>query len=150
MSKIPQDPFLEGTIGLLRNGYEFISKKCDSLESDVFETRLALEKTICMRGVQAAQVFYDTEKFSRQNAAPKRVRETLLGEGGVQGLDGDAHRHRKQMFMSLMSPTRIENLVALTRSQWHAAAAEWETMDRVVFFDAARRVFTQAVCEWAG
>lgn len=150
MASIPQDPSIEGTFGLLSNGYEFISKKCDALQSDVFVTRLALERTICFRGVAAAEVFYDTEKFTREGSAPKRIQQTLFGQGGVQGLDGRAHRHRKQMFMSLMSSEQIDKLVALTRSHWHTAAKKWETMDRVVFFDAARAVLAQAVCEWAG
>lgn len=150
MARIPQDPSLEGTVGLLLDGYEFISKKCDYLESDIFETRLALEKTICLRGVEAAKIFYDTEKFSREGSAPRRIQKTLFGQGGVQGLDGKAHRHRKQMFMSLMSPERIADLVTLTRSQWYAAAKKWESMDRIVFFEAARTVLAKAVCEWAG
>lgn len=150
MVKIPQDPFKEGSIGLLKNGYEFISKKCDALQSDVFETRLALEKTICFRGVEAAKAFYDTDKFSRKGSAPKRIQQTLFGQGGVQGLDDEAHRHRKQMFMSLMSPEQIDALVALTKSQWHTAAKQWKKKDRIVFFEEARTVLAKAVCEWAG
>lgn len=150
MTEIPQDPFREGSIGLLLNGYEFISKKCDALQSDVFETRLALEKTICFKGVEAAKAFYDTDKFTREGSAPKRIQKTLFGQGGVQGLDGEAHRHRKQMFMSLMSPEQIDALVKLTKSQWHTAAKQWKEKDRIVFFQEARTVLAKAVCEWAG
>ncbi|CAN7739580.1 hypothetical protein [Neorhizobium sp. LjRoot104] len=45
---------------------------------------------------------------------PKAVQKTLLGEGGVQGLDGGPHRHRKHLFMSLMSPDQIGEISQLT------------------------------------
>jgi fatty-acid peroxygenase len=54
-----------------------------------------------MQGEEAAKVFYDENKFKRKKAAPKFVKKTLFGQGGVQGLDEDRHRHRKQLFMSL-------------------------------------------------
>lgn len=41
-------------------------------------------------------------------------------------MDGNPHRHRKQMFMSLMSNERIEQLADLTREQWRAYANKWE------------------------
>lgn len=150
MPKIPSDRLPESSISLLLNGYQFISKKCQQLDTDIFEARLALEKTICFKGLEAAKVFYDTEKFTRHQSAPKRVQKTLFGEGGVQGLDGRAHLHRKQMFMGLMSPARIEALVELTREQWHAYVAKHESADEIVLFWAAREVLCRAVCDWAG
>ena len=103
MPKIPSDSGLDSTLALALDGYEFISKRCDRYQSNIFQTRLLFQKTICLRGAEAAKVFYDVEKFSRKGVAPKRVQKTLLGEGGVQGIDGEVHRHRKQMFMDLMS-----------------------------------------------
>jgi fatty-acid peroxygenase len=52
---------------------------------------------------EAARLFDDAERFQRAGAAPRRVKATLLGEGGVQSLDGEAHRRRKAMFMSPMT-----------------------------------------------
>lgn len=105
------------------------------------------EKTVCFRGREAAQVFYDTEKFSRQHAAPKRVQKTLLGEGGVQGLDGAVHRQRKQIFMGLMTPENLEKLTDLTGQHWRAYAQKREPMDRIILFDEVEELLCRAVCD---
>lgn len=150
MSQIPQDRSLDSTIALAADGYKFISKRCQSYQSDIFETRLLLEKTICFKGEEAAKVFYDTEKFTRKNAAPKRIQKTLFGQNGVQGMDGEAHRHRKQMFMSLMSDDGISRLADLTAQQWRIYADKWEKMPEVVLFEEANAVLCRAVCAWTG
>lgn len=54
-----------------------------------------------MRGEEAVELFYDDELFTRKNAAPKQLRRMLFGEGGVQGLEGEAHQQRKALFLSL-------------------------------------------------
>lgn len=150
MPKIPQESGLDSTLAFALDGYEFISKRCDRHQSDIFQTRLLLEKTICFRGAAAAEVFYDVEKFVRKGAAPKRLQKTLLGEGGVQGTDGEVHRHRKQMFMNLMSSERIEQLAELVYQQWMGRVGQWEGRDRIVLFDEAHDVLCRAVCEWSG
>ncbi|MFE4105666.1 cytochrome P450 [Almyronema epifaneia] len=150
MGAIPRDRAIDSTLALATEGYCFISNRCDRYQSEIFQTRLLFEKTICFRGEAAAKVFYDTEKFSRQNAAPKRVQKTLLGEGGVQGLDGETHRQRKQIFMSLMTPEHMAALTELTRQQWQAAATDWQKEDQVVLLYGAQTLLCQAVCAWAG
>lgn len=150
MRKIPSDRGIDSTAALIFEGYHFISNRCERLQSDIFQTRLLLQKTICFRGKAAATIFYDTDKFMRQNAAPKRAKETLLGAGGVQGLDGGAHRHRKQAFMALMTPEHIAQLIAQIRQEWEAAAQRWEQCNQVVLLDAAHDVLCRAVCAWAG
>lgn len=150
MRDIPSDRGLDSTLALVREGYCFISNRCDRYQTEIFQTRLLLEKAICFRGEEAAKVFYDTSKFSRHQAAPKRVQKTLLGEGGVQGLDGEAHRQRKQIFMSLMTPEHMAELTELTRQQWQAAAQKWQNRDRIVLFYEANEVLCRAVCAWSG
>lgn len=54
--------------------------------------------------------------------------------GGVQGLDGGAHQHGKQMFMSLVTTGRIEQLVQLTAAEWHIRLRSWEATDEVVLY----------------
>jgi fatty-acid peroxygenase len=141
---------VDSTLALLRDGYRFISRRCDHYGSDVFTTRLLFEPTICMRGAAAAEVFYDTDRFTRAGAAPDRLVKTLFGEGGVQALDGEAHRVRKQMFLSMMTPDGIDRFVQLADEQWLAAAMQWEGRDRVVLFDEAMQLLTRSVCAWAG
>ncbi len=150
MPQIPQDRSLDSTLALAFNGYQFISQRCRRYQSDIFQTRLLFQKTICFQGEEAAKVFYDPEKFKRKNAAPKRLKKTLFGESGVQGMDGAAHRHRKQMFMSLMSEEGIQRLADLTREQWLAYAQKWSQTDKIVFLEEVPAVFCRASCAWTG
>jgi len=150
MKEIPRIAAIDSTLSLAFEGYEFISKRCDRYQTDIFQTRLILEPTICMRGKEAAQVFYDTDKFSRQQATPKRVQKTLLGEGGVQGLDGEAHRQRKAIFMDLMTPKNMDRLGELTEQWWHRYGEKWTQQPTVVLFDEVQEILCRAVCEWSG
>lgn len=141
---------LESALALARDGYTFISKRCRRYRSDVFQTRLMLVKTICMTGEESAKVFYDPRRFQREGAAPARLKKTLFGQGGVQGLDGDAHHCRKQMFMSLMAPERLQRLADLAADSWRDSLARWERMPSVVLFDEVQQIFCRAVCQWSG
>ncbi|QIH74593.1 cytochrome P450 [Brevundimonas mediterranea] len=138
------------TLALLADPYRRLSRLFEQAGADAFETRLALKETICLRGREAARVFYDEARISRAGAMPAPVRRTLLGEGGVQGLDGEAHRARKRVFMSLMSPERIARLGELFEAEWRRAAVEWAGEEDIVLYDALQPVLTRAVCAWAG
>lgn len=88
--------------------------------------RLLGLKAICLHGAEAAELFYNPDLFIRKGAIPPPVQKTLLGENGVQTLDGELHRNRKQMFMSVMSLGSISELLMLLTSGWQAAARQWE------------------------
>ncbi|WP_106536094.1 cytochrome P450 [Haloactinopolyspora alba] len=135
---------------LLMQGYRFVPRRWRRSGSDVFELRLLGERVICVHGPDAARLFYDPQRFERAGAAPRRLQKTLLGAGGVHGLDDAAHRARKRMFMDLMTQRRIDELVALTRREWLDALPSWSRRDRVVLFDEARVVLCRAICAWAG
>ena len=150
MAEIPRDQRLDSTLAFVRDPYGFISSECRRRGTDLFQTRLMFRKTICMYGKDAAELFYDPDRFMRRGAMPMRIQKTLVGRGGVQGLDGDAHRHRKRMFMALVSDERVTALVTCTDEGWRTATEEWSRRDRIVLYDAARHVFSRAVCAWAG
>ena len=42
-----------------------------------------LQKTICMLGPEAAEIFYGPDRFLRSGAAPDRLMKTLFGQGGL-------------------------------------------------------------------
>ncbi|MEC9482076.1 MAG: cytochrome P450, partial [Halomonas sp.] len=132
MAHIPQDESRESSLALLREGNTFISTRCARYGSDIFQTRLMLQDTICMRGEAAARLFYDREHFTREGAAPRPLKKTLFGEGGIQGTDGEVHRVRKQLFMSLMDRQNIGELTRLAAEQWQAAIGAWQACDEVV------------------
>ena len=150
MPRIPRDKNFDGTPALILDPYGFIAKRCGRYGSGLFETRLMLRKVICATGPEAAELFYDQDRFVRSGAMPGRIQKTLLGRGGVQGLDDEAHRHRKRMFMSLMTPERIRRLSEMTAGLWHTYARKWESVDEVVLYDEVRELLARAVCAWAG
>lgn len=141
---------IDSTFALLRDPYRFISRRCRDYGTDLFQTRLFLKKAICMLGRDAAEQFYDSRRFIRSGATPEPIRATLFGKGGVQGLDGEAHRNRKQMFMSVMTKENIDQLVGLTATWWSAYLERWALSDRVVLYDELQEILTGAVCAWAG
>lgn len=147
---IPRSEGLDNSLDLLSEGYLFIRNRCRYLQTDVFQTRLLAQNVICMTGAEAAQLFYDEERFIRKGAAPKRIQKTLFGENGVQGLDGAAHRHRKLLFMSLMTPGRLNDIVDLTYTQWRKTIQKWESRDRIILFDDVQEILCRVACEWAG
>src|SRR5690625_3690987 len=110
IGKMPREEGIDHSLSLMREGYMYILNRRRSFNSDVFETRLLGKKAICIGGKYAAEVFYDSEKFQRKGAAPNRAIETLFGKNGVQALDGQAHKHRKKMFMSIMSSDELSRL----------------------------------------
>ncbi|PWU59004.1 cytochrome P450 [Micromonospora globispora] len=150
MTAIPVDRSPESTLAFLREGYRFIGDRCDRYGSEIFQTRLLLQRTICLRGRPAAVLFYDNDRFVRQGAMPMRGQRTLTGVTGVQGLDDAAHRQRKAMFMSIMTPSAIRQLGQLFDDEWRAQIPVWERSGPVVLYDEVARMLTRAVCAWAG
>nr|WP_249435759.1 cytochrome P450 [Paenibacillus sp. Marseille-Q4541] len=137
-------------MSVLKEGYLYITNRTIGFQSDLFETRLLGEKAICMRGEEAAQLFYDNEKFIRDGAAPKRVLKTLFGENGVQTLDGDEHHHRKAMFMSLMSREGLRKMREITNKHWGLAVGRWETKKEIEIYEESQEILCRVACEWAG
>ncbi|WP_404437521.1 cytochrome P450 [Stutzerimonas chloritidismutans] len=150
MPDIPRDHQVESSLSLLAEGYSFIPSRCQRLESDIFQVRLLMQNTICMSGQEAAKLFYDDKLFQRQHAAPRMLQKTLFGQGGVQGLDDEAHRHRKQLFLSLLTDDAVAELARLTEANWQAAIETWQRSERVVLMPEIQAILTRSVCEWAG
>jgi fatty-acid peroxygenase len=148
--KIPRDTSMDATLALLREPFRFIAAGCRRLHSDVFETRVLLRRTLCLTGPESAALFCDPAYFIRDGAVPRRILKTLFGVGGVQTLDGVAHRHRKALFMSWMTPERIAALRASAKRIWLERAAAWADTETVELYGEARGILTRAVCEWAG
>ncbi|GMA62096.1 cytochrome P450 [Alicyclobacillus fastidiosus] len=148
--QIPHDKSLDNSLALMQEGYLFIKNRVDRYQSDIFGARVLLQNAICMSGEEAAKVFYDPERFERLGAVPKRVQQTLFGQNGVQGLDGDAHFLRKQLFMSLMTLPQQKRLAELALNEWNACIPKWENAKKVVLFDEAKNILCRIACHWAG
>ncbi|WP_313432895.1 cytochrome P450 [Siminovitchia terrae] len=150
LNQMPREEGLDHSVSLMREGYMYIPNRRRSFQSDIFETRLLGQKAICMGGKEAAELFYDNNKFKRSGAAPKRVRQTLFGEKGVQTLDGKAHFHRKEMFMSLMSEEGVQRFIEINRNEWEKAVESWLDKGEVVLYEEAKKILCKSACRWAG
>ncbi|GIQ67199.1 cytochrome P450 [Xylanibacillus composti] len=148
--RIPHDESLDNILALAQEGYTFIQDRVKRYNSNLFEARLLGQQVICMSGKEAAELFYDESRFQRKGAAPKRVQKTLLGEHAIQTMDGEAHRHRKLMFLTLMTPAHQEKLGRLVTEMWEDTISRWEGLEQVVLFDEAKELLCRAACRWAG
>src|SRR5690625_4122986 len=147
---IPREEGMDKTLSLMREGYMYISNRCHSFHSDIFETRLFGKKAICMRGKEFAKLFYDNEKFKRKGAVPKWIAHLFFGENSVQTLDGKNHQHRKDMLMSIMTTDRLQQIVDITKRQWEHAIDRWEQIGQVVFYEEIQKMLCRVACEWVG
>lgn len=151
LKEFPRDKGLDHTLSFLKEGYLYITNRREKLDSDIFITRLLGGKqVICMAGKEAAELFYDNDKFKRHGAAPGRVLDTLFGQNGVQTLDGIPHEHRKSMFMAFMTKDALQEIANLVEEEWLNVLALWEKEGEIVLYDAVKKILTMAICRWVG
>jgi fatty-acid peroxygenase len=148
--QVPHDKSLDNTIALMQEGYLFIKNRMDKYNSELFVTRLLGQEVICISGEEAAKVFYDSERFQRSGAVPYRIQQSLTGVNAVHTMDGDAHIHRKLLFISLMTPEHQKRLAELVMEQWQASLGKWEVVESVVLFEEAKDILCRVACYWAG
>ncbi len=148
--EIPRLRAVDSSVALLREGYGFGARRFARYATDVFETRLMLRRAVVAFGEEAARVLYEPGRTTRRRALPPTTLTLLLDRDSVEMLDGAAHRHRKQMFLSMMTPAGLDELGDLVEREWRARIPEWGRAREVVLFDAVRDVLCAAVCAWAG
>ena len=105
---------------------------------------------ICMTGRDAVRLFYDTDRFQREGEIPKRIQKSLFGANGVQTMDGEKHKMRKLMFISLMTEPGMDRLNTISTEKWRLQSKEWTNQKEVVLFDEAEEVLCRVTCLWAG
>lgn len=149
---IPRDPAPDATAALARRGYDFVAERCRRLGTDAFETRLLLRRAVCARGAEAARVFYEPGRFTRNGAVPRPALRLVQDVGSVATLDGAAHARRKRMFVALlMDRAGIARLGDLVEAEWRAGVRRWAARPGAtaeVFRDASE-VLCRAVCAWS-
>lgn len=150
MPEILRDPSFDSTLDFLREGYPFLFNRSQRFDSDIFQIRLMGQKAICLHGPEAAALFYDPARFMREGAVPRRIQTTLMGQDGVQTLDDQQHRCRKEAFMSLMTSGSRQRLQSLLEEHWQAYSKQWEQQEEVVLFEEAQEILCRAACAWAG
>lgn len=150
MTSIPRDKLPDSTLALLREGYQFIPNRVRKYGSDIFRIRLMLRDTLCVHGGDAAEMFYAEGNFTRVGAMPPTTNRLLQDKGSVQSLDGRPHRHRKAMFMAMMTPERIAQMLDIAEQAWLETITNWATQDEIVLLDEIERILCRAASEWAG
>ncbi|GAA3760950.1 fatty-acid peroxygenase [Spinactinospora alkalitolerans] len=144
-------PLIDSTPYMLAKGYAWLPDRRRRAAGGVVRARVLGQHAVGLCGPEAVRFFYDERHVRRHTAIPEPVRSTLFGNGSVHTLDGEAHRVRKAMFLSLLAdPAGIAALVDRTTSAWDEAVASWADRPRVVLFDEASRIVTRGVCRWAG
>lgn len=148
---VPRLGGFDHTLAFLREGYNFIGRRCERLESERFLTRIMLSPVLCMRGAEAAEIFYGQNRFTRQGALPPTTLRLLQDKGSVQQLDGQAHRYRKSLFVELLMSADAEGgLLELFREEWRRARDSWSRRQQIVLYDEANLVITRSICRWTG
>lgn len=141
---------LDSSLSVLREGYTWLPGRRVGARGGVVHTRVFGQRAVGLCGPDAARFFYDEAHVRRHTALPEPVQATLFGKGAVHDLDGEAHRCRKQIFLTLATPERTAALAAAMAGEWDRTAASWTPNEPVVLFDEASRMLTGAVCGWAG
>jgi fatty-acid peroxygenase len=147
---MPRLPGFDSTLALLREGYGFVSRRCEQLRSDAFATRLMGRDVVCARGEAAAVMFYQPDRFTRRGAVPPTVTRLLQGKNSVQQLDDAAHHRRKALFLSLLNPAATTRLVQCFEQEWRTHASRWPGCEKVVLHYELESILCAAACRWAG
>ena len=147
---IPRLSGLDHTASLAREGYQFVGQRCDARGVDGVVARLRGRETLCIRGLDAAELIYGDSGVTRAGAMPAPIRHLLQDDGSVQGLDGQAHQRRRDLFLAVLAPPSAERLVALARQWWAGAVDDWPVGATKALHPLMNRVLTGAALEWAG
>jgi fatty-acid peroxygenase len=150
MTSIPRDLWPDVTLPLLSDPYRYISRRARRMGTDAFRSRLIGQPAIFLTGPEAAEFFYAPGCFHRQKAVPEHFAHVLFGDGGVQRLDAEPHRHRKALWLDLATGDAPDRLERVVESVWIDSLPEFEAMSAIDVFPQTARILTAAVCRWAG
>lgn len=149
-TSIPHLPEGDSALAFLREGYNFVSRRCERLGSDAFSTTILGRPVVCARGREAARMFSHPGRFTRRGATPPTVTRLLQGRHSVHQLDGTAHHQRKALYMQLLDAGATARLVELFSRQWRARTAAWPRRPEVELQTEAERALAAAAFRWAG
>lgn len=144
------------TLDLVLKGYTFARDVRARSEDPRKGSRLMLRAlgrgALLVRGEEGVRLFYDNDRMQRDGAMPKFVGGGLFGKGSVHGLDDEAHRHRKAMFVrALMDPDSVADLLRESAREWEETIQErWLSGGSCSVYDASVEVYGRALLRWAG
>ncbi len=137
-------------LGLLRHGYQAIGRdRVDRNGGPTFQTRLLGRRAVVLGGEPGAHFFYNEDLVERRGAVPPPLAWLLFGRGAVHGLDGDAHRQRKQLFLAQLAPEQVAAVAERAGRRLQTATTSWAGREVVVYNELVD-VFGHAVLTWVG
>lgn len=149
MKQIPEvKVHLDDLKDLYNAGYEVLGKLREEAAAPVAQAQFLKQKIITVYGEAAAKKFYDAANFKRSNAMPKPILKTLQGEHGVQTLDGEEHAKRKETFMDLMTPERMEDYRKLLAENLTKALNQQHGTFEL--YSLTKNVLFETICTWSG
>lgn len=149
--EVVQEERFDTNIGFIKDPYRFLSKKLDRYHTDALANNLLfIRPTVILRGEEGARLFYDKDKFTRENVMPQRIQNPLFGRGTIHGQDLDRHEERKAFFLSLLGPDQIFAFFPLFEEKWMHYLKSWQQRESIVLLDEASQVICEAICNWVG
>lgn len=140
----------------LRSGYLFASRARRGAgfapDSDApVPLRLLGRSSLLVRGAEGVRFFYDTDLFRREGAMPAFVRGPLFGAGSVHGLDGAAHRARKDALTDLAyDDRRVAEFADHVSEELEQMLASLPRQRSTSVYEATTVAFGRAAFRWAG
>jgi fatty-acid peroxygenase len=131
---------------VLRTGYPYLQRLRGP--SPATQLRMLGRRTTVVAGAEGARAFYDASLMRRRGAVPWPLRRVLFGAGAVHGLDGADHRHRKALFLDLLTPAAAKAVAEFADEHWRLRAGR--PVRPAGLFDEAVAVHAAAIAEWAG
>jgi len=141
---------IDQTFALAVKGYAWLPDLRRRAHGRPVPIRVGGQRAVALSGPAAAEFFYADGHFERHSALPPFVVNTIFGRGAVHTLDGEAHRHRKALFVELLMNDGIDTLTKLTGEAFDEAADRWRGGPAVSLFDESARVLASAVTRWTG
>lgn len=147
-NKTMEIPEVKVKLNELKPSYTLLSEIREEADAPVAKAKALTKELYVIYGSEAAEKFYDPKNFKREGAMPDLVIKTLFGEDGVQTLDGEEHHHRKNIFMDLMAPDRMDDYYKILDEKMTTALdAENGTFE---LFSLTRKILFKAITEWSG
>ena len=129
MNRSPRPPLVDSSLAVLAKGYAWLPDRRRRTTAPLVRARVMGQHAVALNGPEAVRFFYDERHVERRTALPGPVLSTLFGHGAVHTLDGQAHRVRKEMFLSLLiGPEAVGDLVDCVTAVWDDLGRTWQAL----------------------
>ncbi|MEV7428458.1 cytochrome P450 [Nocardioides sp. NPDC092400] len=141
------------TLRLLRHGYDGVAADREArgvgADAGTHASRLAGRRAVVVRSEPGVRFFYDESAAERKGVVPPPLAWLLFGRGALHGMDGVAHRERKQVMVDVLSADGLGPVVDRVAAELTAATERWPGR-QVSVHPALVSAYGRAVLQWAG